>query len=99
MSHPALDSTAQIRALAQARWRIAITLTVVMILIYFGFIALIAFNRALLARTIVPGLSVGILMGALVIVVTWLLTWFYVWWANKHYDPALGKIDRDESPR
>lgn len=92
-------STQQLGALAQARWRIAITLTVVMIVIYFGFIALIAFEKELLGMTIVPGLSLGILLGALVIVASWLLTWFYVRWANTHYDTALDAIDRSEASR
>jgi uncharacterized membrane protein (DUF485 family) len=91
--------TEQIRALARARGRIAGVLTAMMIVIYFGFIALIAFNKELLARKIVPGLSVGILLGALVIVASWLLTWFYVRWANAHYDPALAAIDRSGPSR
>ena len=64
-----------IRALAQARGRIAAALTALMIVIYFGFISLIAFKREVLARLIVPGLSLGILLGALVIVASRLLTW------------------------
>lgn len=79
----------QLQALARARGRIAIVLTAAMIVVYFGFIALIAFNPALLARRVTTGLSLGILLGALVIVVSWLLTWFYVRWANAHYDTAL----------
>jgi uncharacterized membrane protein (DUF485 family) len=90
------NSTDQLRALTQARSRIAISLTIAMIVIYFGFIGLIAFEKELLARKIVPGLSLGILLGALVIVVSWLLTWFYVRWANAHYDTALKAIgDRE----
>ena len=75
--------------LARQRWRIAITLTVLMIALYFGFIALIAFNRELLARKLTDGLTLGILLGVLVIVGSWLLTWVYVRWANTHYDEAL----------
>ncbi len=90
------DAASRISALAAARWRIAIILTVAMVLIYFGFIALIAFNRDLLAHRLTPGLSVGIVLGALVIVASWLLTWVYVRWANRHYDAALDAIGRDE---
>jgi uncharacterized membrane protein (DUF485 family) len=86
--------TEQLRALARARNKIAIILTIVMVVIYFGFIVLIAFDKSFLARLIVPGLSVGILLGALVIVASWLLTWFYVRWTNKHYDAALAAVDR-----
>ncbi len=86
------DADAPLRLLAAARWRIAITLTVVMIVVYFGFIALIAYNRELLSVLIAPGLTVGILLGALVIVVSWLLTWVYVRWTNTHYDEQLAAI-------
>lgn len=72
----------------------AIILTVLMILLYFGFIGLIAFDRQLLARKLTDGLSLGILLGALVIVISWLLTWFYVRWANANYDTVLADIDR-----
>ena len=89
MTQPAVDTSSQLRELAGARNRIAIILTILMIVIYFGFIILIAFDKGLLARIVVPGLSLGILLGALVIVASWLLTWFYVRWANTHYDAAL----------
>ena len=88
------DSHDEVRALARARWRIAILLTGIMVAMYFGFIALIAFDKALLARPIVPGLTVGILLGVLVIVVSWLLTWVYVRWANAHYDARLEALRR-----
>ena len=78
-----------LQALARARWRIAIVLTAIMIVVYFGFIALIAFAKPFLARQVVPGLTLGILFGVLVIVLSWLLTWFYMRWANRHYDPVL----------
>ena len=75
--------------LARRRWRIAITLTIVMVALYFGFILLVAYNKPLLGRLVSPGLSLGVLFGALVIVLSWILTWIYVRWANAHYDPAL----------
>jgi uncharacterized membrane protein (DUF485 family) len=83
-----------VRALARARWRIAILLTAIMIAMYFGFIALIAFDKPLLATRITPGLSLGILFGVCVIVVSWLLTWAYVRWANAHYDARLEELRR-----
>jgi uncharacterized membrane protein (DUF485 family) len=96
MPEPAGNSEVRIRALAASRSRIALVLTFTMILIYFGFIALIAFNREALARKITAGLSVGILLGALVIVASWLLTWVYVRWANAHYDTELDAIHKSE---
>jgi len=58
-------------ALAAQRWRVALLLTSAMMFIYFGFILLIAFNKALMGSLVVPGLSLGILLGALVIVSAW----------------------------
>ena len=72
--------------------RLAATLTAAMIVTYFGFIALIAYNRPFLATTVVPGLTLGILLGALVIIVSWLLTWVYVRWANSRYDVELRNL-------
>lgn len=63
-----------------------------MVLVYFGFIALVAFKPALLGRLLHEGLSLGILLGALVIVAAWLLTFVYVTWANRVYDPALAAL-------
>jgi uncharacterized membrane protein (DUF485 family) len=86
------DQPDRLQQLHRARWRVAVTLTAGVVVVYFGFILLIAYRRDLLARLIVPGLSVGILLGALVIVASWLLTWFYVRWANAKYDTELASI-------
>jgi uncharacterized membrane protein (DUF485 family) len=79
----------KLRALDTVRWRMALALTSAMVLMYFGFIALVAFGRPVLAIQLTPGLSLGILLGALVIVASWVLTWVYVRWANRVYDPAV----------
>jgi uncharacterized membrane protein (DUF485 family) len=85
----------RLRELDRARWRIALSLTGAMILIYFGFIALVAFGRPVLAIRVMPGLSLGILLGALVIVASWILTWVYVRWANTYYDPQVQALSRE----
>jgi uncharacterized membrane protein (DUF485 family) len=87
-----------IRALARARWRIAIGLSAVVFSLYFGFIFAVAFAKEAIAEQVVPGVSVGILAGALVIVGAWLTTWIYVVWANRHFDTSLKAIrDKDGS--
>jgi uncharacterized membrane protein (DUF485 family) len=83
-----------LEAVTAGRWRIALSLTIAMMVVYFGFILLVAFNKPLLGRLIVPGLSVGVLLGALVIVAAWVLTWIYVRWANTHYDAQLRGLRR-----
>ena len=78
-------------AIAARQRRLALSLTAAMIALYFGFILLIAYDKPLLGRLIVPGLSLGIVLGALVIVGSWTLTWIYVRWANTHYDAELDR--------
>ena len=87
-----MDRHARLHELARARFRIAALLTAAMIVLYFGFLTLVAYAKPLLARLVIRGLSLGILLGALVIVLSWILTWIYVRWANVHYDPHLDSL-------
>jgi uncharacterized membrane protein (DUF485 family) len=86
------DSASALEAVSAARWRVAMSLTVAMMVAYFGFILLIAFNKPLLGSIIVPGLSLGMLLGALVIVIAWAVTWVYIRWANAHYDSSVDRL-------
>ena len=85
----------ELRSLDGARWRVALSLTVAMVVLYFGFLLLVAYGRRVLAVQLAPGLSLGILLGALVIVASWLLTWVYVRWAATHYDPEVEALSRE----
>ena len=44
------ESHDSVRALARARWKVAIVLTAIMVALYFGFILLVAYNKPLLGR-------------------------------------------------
>ena len=85
-------SEAALEALAAKRLRIGVILTVGELIVYFGFILLVAFNKGGLSRLITQGLSVGILLGVLVILATWVLTWVYVGWANRVYEPEIARL-------
>ena len=78
--------------LTRRRWLIAIVLSAIVVVIYFGFILLIAFDRELVAIRVAPGLSLGILLGALVIVSSWATTWIYVRWANGPFDRRVREL-------
>jgi uncharacterized membrane protein (DUF485 family) len=67
-------------------------LTGAMMVLYFGFILLVAFNKPLMALQLVPGLSVGILLGVLVILSAWVLVGVYVVWANRSYDRHIAAL-------
>jgi uncharacterized membrane protein (DUF485 family) len=84
----------ELDALAARRLRVGLGLTAVMLVVYFGFILLIAFGKSLLARLLTDGLSLGILLGVLVVLATWVLTWVYVRWANRVYEPEIRRLRR-----
>ncbi len=81
--------------LAAERWRFSLWLTVAMMVIYFGFILLIAYDKKLLGTLIAPGLSLGILLGALVIIAAWVLIYIYVRWTNNYFDKKISRIRDD----
>jgi uncharacterized membrane protein (DUF485 family) len=83
-----------LEAVARRRWQMAMAISAAMIIVYFGFILLIAFRKDAMAWLIHPGLSVGIVLGALVILVTWAFTWVYVVWANRHVDAVVRRLQR-----
>jgi uncharacterized membrane protein (DUF485 family) len=87
-----VNHSEQLKALDSARWRVAIALTTAMMVLYLGFILLVAYAKPLLGTLVVPGLSLGILLGALVILGAWVLIWIYVRWANRHYDTAIDAL-------
>lgn len=82
--------------LAAERWRFSLSLTVAMMVVYFGFILLIAYNKPLLGTIIAPGLSLGILLGALVIVTAWVLIYIYVRWTNNYFDKKISNIRTEQ---
>ena len=86
------DHQAELERLSAQRFRVAAILTAVMVVVYFGFILLIAFGKDFLGELLTDGLSVGILLGVLVTLATWVLTWIYVRWANRTYEPAARRL-------
>jgi uncharacterized membrane protein (DUF485 family) len=86
------DRITALRALANQRWRVSLWLTGAMMFVYFGFILLVAFNKELMGKTLVPGLSIGILLGVLTIITAWVLIYVYVNWTNKNYDDQLARL-------
>ncbi len=84
-----------VASVARKRWRVGIALTGVMVVVYFGFVALVAYGKSLMSTLLVPGLSLGIVLGALTIVTAIALTGVYVWWANTRYDGELAAARKE----
>ena len=72
--------------LVQQRNALARTLTVAMLVIYFGFILLVAFAPGFLAIKIGTVTTIGIPLGLLVIISAFVLTGIYVAKANTSFD-------------
>lgn len=69
------------------RTRFGWILTGVMLILYYGYIGLIAFDKPALARPIGDGVTtIGIPIGIGLIVITVILTAIYVFRANKEFD-------------
>ncbi len=73
-------------------------LTLLMMVVYYGYIALIAFDKPFLAQPIGAGVtSLGVPIGLGVIVFTILITALYVRRANSEFDDLTAAILKDVS--
>lgn len=74
-------------ALKRRRNSLGILLTVLMLIVYYGYIALIAFDKTLLGQPFRSGVtSVGVPVGFGVILFTVAITGIYVRRANREFD-------------
>ncbi len=82
------------QALAGQKRTISTILTAVELTLYFGFIALIAFNKPFLSRKLSEGsaTTIGIPIAVGVILLSWVLTGIYVYWANTSYDSLVKRV-------
>ena len=73
-------------------------LTVLMLVVYYGYIALIAFNKPFLAQPIGAGVTtLGVPIGMGVIIFTIAITGIYVRRANGEYDRLTAEILKEAS--
>ena len=77
----------------------SIIMSILMMIVYFGYILLIAFNKPFLATKVSEGsvMSVGIPMGLGVLVFTIIITAIYVRRANTEFDAMKDDIVREAS--
>ena len=84
------------RLLKATRLRFGWMLTIVMLVVYYGFILLIAFRKDVLAARIGEGVTTwGIPIGFGVIIFTIVVTAIYVRRANREYDDLNEKVLRE----
>jgi uncharacterized membrane protein (DUF485 family) len=89
-----LDSE-KFKELVKKRLKVSLSLTALMLIVYFGFILTIAFYKEFLAIKIGEHLTLGLPIGIGIIVFAWLLTGFYTNWANRYYDKSVRELRND----
>jgi uncharacterized membrane protein (DUF485 family) len=62
------------------------TLTMVMLVLYYGYIALVAFDPSMIAAKLAGSITIGLVLGVALILVSIILTGVYVLRANSQYD-------------
>jgi uncharacterized membrane protein (DUF485 family) len=81
--------------LKDKRTRFGLWLTLAMMVVYYGFILLVAFNKPFLATRIGDGVTtIGMPIGLGVIVFTIVITAIYVRRANSEYDDLAEQVAR-----
>ncbi|AUX95030.1 DUF485 domain-containing protein [Mixta gaviniae] len=89
-----IENSARFKELVQKRQRFALILSIIMLILYVGFILLIAFAPGWLGAPLHAGTNVtrGIPIGVGLIVISFLLTGVYVWRANGEFDRLTRQI-------
>ena len=83
--------------LVTTRGKFAWTLAITVLVVFYGFVMLIAFQPALLGRAVADGskLTVGVAFGLGIFVSFWLLTALYVRRANGEFDALTAEIVKE----
>jgi uncharacterized membrane protein (DUF485 family) len=89
--HQILASSA-FKSMVSLRWKVALSLTFLMLVAYLSFIFTVAFAKDFLATKIGLSVNIGLLLGVGLIFFTWILTGIYVYWANYKYDQKVNEL-------
>jgi uncharacterized membrane protein (DUF485 family) len=93
-THEMLESP-EFKQLVRGKWTISIILTLLLFVVYYGYIVLVATDKSFLAQKIGQYTTLGIPLGVGVIVAAWLLTAIYVIWANRVHDVEVKRLVDD----
>lgn len=91
--HEILDDE-DFKALVSKKNTISIIMTILELVLYFGFVGLIAYNKPFLAQKLSEGgaTTIGIPIAVGTIFFSWVLTAIYIFWANSSYDSEVKKV-------
>jgi uncharacterized membrane protein (DUF485 family) len=101
--HPELaqriQDSPQFQELVKRRNRLAWSLAIIVLVVYYTYILVIAFNPSVFGTPISSDsvITIGIPIGAGIILMSWLMTGLYVNRANNVYDELTDRIVREVS--
>jgi len=78
--------------LTSSKTRVSLVLTGLILVVYYGFIFLVAFSPDTFGKKISTNITWGIPIGIGVILASWVLTGIYVRWANAKYDTLVQSV-------
>jgi uncharacterized membrane protein (DUF485 family) len=78
--------------LVHARSSFGWTLSIIVLIVYYGYIALVAFTPDLIAVKLAGSITLGIVLGAAIIVFSIIITGIYVMRANAEYDDLTAAV-------
>ena len=81
----------QFRDLVRRKQKLSLTLTLIIFVVYFGYMGLMAFAPETLAAP-AGAATLGIPVGIGIIIFGWILTGVYVKWANGAYDTMVARV-------
>ena len=96
-THEVIESK-EFKHLVSTRWTVSLILLALLFVSYYGYILLIAADKAFVSQKIGEVTTLAIPLGVASIVIAWALTAYYVMWANKSYDPEVERLKSELKP-
>lgn len=83
--------------LVRKRGRFATIMTIVVLVMFYGYVLVVAFNPLILGRPVSPGsmLTIGVTVELSLFVVLWILTGVYAHKANTEFDKLTQEVVAD----
>ena len=92
MSLRRIENDPNYQRLVSERKSLGWTLAIITLVMYYGYIAIVAFAPSLIAVPLFGSITVGIVLGVAIIIASILLTGIYVMRANGEYDELTNAI-------
>lgn len=92
MTNKQIERMPEFKELVTRRWTMAVILTVMVFITYYGFVLVVGMSRTTLSQKIGTVTTLGIPVAIAVIVISFILTVMYVLWANTRYDSMSAQI-------